>query len=93
MSTPENECGPDLFHEAGTETTTTSTRQDAPSDTNVTAVPLGVSIIGADALHRLAAEGYRISTTCQSCGGALIAPKSVAARMGPVCAARTADRR
>jgi hypothetical protein len=73
----------------GATATETSTRQDAPSAPNGTSVPLAVSIIGADALHRLTAAGYRVSGVCRCCGAPLVNVTSVARGLGPVCAART----
>lgn len=53
-----------------------------------TARPQAVTLIGADALHRLTAAGYRVAGVCCSCGAPLVAPKSVARGLGPVCSAR-----
>lgn len=36
--------------------------------------------------------GYRLATRCLRCGQWIVAPKSVAAHMGPVCAAKVAGR-
>ena len=51
--------------------------------------PLAVTIIGADALHRLVAAGYRVAGVCRCCGAPLVNVQSVARGLGPVCAART----
>jgi hypothetical protein len=72
-----------------TATHRTRTRQDASSTPNSTPVPLAATIIGANALHRLTAAGYRVSGVCLCCGAPLVNPASVARRLGPVCAART----
>jgi hypothetical protein len=87
---PGNECGPTLFAQDGPGTTAmTATDQGAQPGLDSTAYPLAVSLIGQDALHRLAAVGLRVTGTCRCCGAPLVDPVSVARRLGPVCAART----
>ena len=87
---PGNGCGPDLFdQDEATFTTTTATDQSAQPAVNSTPVPLAVTIIGADALHRLNAAGYRVAGVCRCCGAPLVNVRSVARGLGPVCAART----
>ena len=44
----------------------------------------------AAVLAAAAELGYRLSTRCLRCGHWIVAPKSVAAHMGPVCRARVA---
>ena len=88
MNHPRHGRGPDATNVRATATTQTSTRQDAPSDRNGTAVPLAVTIIGADALHRLAAAGYRVAGVCRCCGAPLVNVTSVARGLGPVCSNR-----
>jgi len=79
--------GPDAANVRAT-ATETSTRQDAPSVRNGTAVPLAVTIIGADALHRLTAAGHRVAGVCRCCGAPLVNVHSVARGLGPVCSKR-----
>ena len=43
-----------------------------------------------DLLVELKARGYRISVDCMACGHPLVAARSVAAMIGPKCAARMA---
>jgi len=85
---PGTGCGPGVTSSEATCTTQTNTRQDAPSDRNGTAVPLAVTIIGADALHRLTLAGYRVAGVCRCCGAPLVNVDSVARGLGPVCSTR-----
>lgn len=85
---PGHDGGPGAHHARAT-ATETSNLHAAKSTRNGTAVPLAVTIIGADALHRLAAAGYRVAGVCRCCGAPLVNVTSVARGLGPVCAART----
>lgn len=69
-------------------TTRTSDTDAAEPTVNATAVPLAVTVIGAAALHRLTAAGYRVTGVCLCCGAPLVDPVSIARHLGPVCAAR-----
>ena len=91
MRPPRNGCGPDAPNvEATCTALDTRTRQGDGSTINGTAVPLAVSIIGADALHRLTLAGYRVVGVCRCCGAPLVNVDSMARGLGPVCAARIA---
>ena len=46
----------------------------------------------AAVLAAAAALGYRLGTRCLRCGHWIVAPRSVAAHMGPVCRAKVAGR-
>ena len=46
----------------------------------------------AAVLAAAAELGYRLGTRCLRCGHWIVAPKSVAAHMGPVCRAKVAGR-
>lgn len=87
---PANECSPVLFHQDGATCTTTRIvpEQGNGSTADRSARPLPSSIIGAVALHRLAAAGYRVTGVCRRCGAPLQDPVSVARGLGPVCAVR-----
>ncbi len=85
---PRNGRGPDATNVRATATTKTSNFHAAKSDHNGTTVPLAVTIIGADALHRLTAAGYRVAGVCRCCGAPLVNVTSVARGLGPVCSNR-----
>jgi len=90
MTTSRDDAGPAQLHlDEAHCTAQTSTRLDALSALDSTVYPLAVNVIGADAMHRLTAAGYRVAGTCRCCGAPLVDPVSVARRLGPVCAART----
>lgn len=42
-------------------------------------------------LDEMRERGYRISVNCRVCGHPLVAPRSVAAMVGPKCAAKLAE--
>ncbi len=88
--TTRADAGPAQLHlDEAACTTRTTTDQGNGSTVDSTARPLAVTLIGADALHRLTAAGYKVAGICQCCGAPLVDPVSVARRLGPVCAART----
>ncbi len=47
--------------------------------------------LDAQALDAARARGFAVATRCTRCGQWVVAPKSVALHMGPVCRAKTAE--
>ncbi len=58
------------------------------TETNDTARPRPVTLIGPKLYHDLIVNGYVITGVCRSCGAPLTARKSVTAGVGPVCGQR-----
>lgn len=55
------------------------------------AAPTAEDRLDAEAVEAARARGFAVAVPCSRCGQWVVAPKSVALHMGPVCRAKTAE--